>query len=117
MHFEIHADNPERAVNFYASVFGWEIKKWDGPEDYWLITTGEEDEPGINGAIKPQAGNLTTVNSVTVSSVDEFLLKIAQAGGKTVQPKTAVPGIGYSAYCQDSEGNTFGIWQHDRTAK
>ena len=51
VHFEIHADDPERAVNFYQDVFGWQIVKWEGPQDYWLITTGPDDEPGINGGL------------------------------------------------------------------
>jgi len=41
VHFEIHADDPQRAANFYQGVFGWDIKKWEGPEDYWLVTTGK----------------------------------------------------------------------------
>jgi predicted enzyme related to lactoylglutathione lyase len=51
IHFEIPADNPERAVQFYQQVFGWKIQKWAGHADYWLATTGEDKEPGINGAI------------------------------------------------------------------
>ena len=50
VHFEIHADDPQRAANFYQNVFGWQINKWEGPEDYWLVTTGADNEPGINGA-------------------------------------------------------------------
>jgi hypothetical protein len=49
--FEIPADDPGRAAKFYDDVFGWKVKKWDGPVDYWLVTTGEDEEPGINGAI------------------------------------------------------------------
>ncbi|HPT75026.1 MAG TPA: VOC family protein, partial [Methanomassiliicoccaceae archaeon] len=51
IHFEIPAEDPERAVEFYKKVFGWKIDKWEGPIDYWLVMTGENDEPGINGAI------------------------------------------------------------------
>ena len=52
VHFEISADDPERAADFYRNVFGWEIAKWEGPIDYWLITTGDEKYPGIDGALK-----------------------------------------------------------------
>src|SRR3990172_1844198 len=51
VHFEISADNPERAVKFYHNVFGWKITRWDGPMDYWIITTGRDKEPGINGGM------------------------------------------------------------------
>ena len=60
VHFELNADDPERASRFYQQVFGWQIRKWDGPVDYWLIMTGPDDEPGINGALmkrsEPGAG-------------------------------------------------------------
>ena len=51
VHFELAADDPERAAKFYEGVFGWQIQKWDGPQDYWLATTGPKDTPGIDGAI------------------------------------------------------------------
>jgi predicted enzyme related to lactoylglutathione lyase len=51
IHFEIHADDPKRAVEFYKKVFGWKISKWEGPAEYWLVTTGDDKQPGINGAI------------------------------------------------------------------
>ncbi|MFY9638587.1 MAG: VOC family protein, partial [Methanobacterium sp.] len=49
--FEIPADDPGRAAKFYENVFGWKVEKWEGPFDYWLVTTGEAEEPGIDGAI------------------------------------------------------------------
>src|SRR3972149_5570591 len=51
IHFEIAADDPERAVAFYRKVFGWEIQKWEGPMEYWVITTGPKEEPGIDGGL------------------------------------------------------------------
>ena len=54
IHFEIPADNPDWMVKFYQSVFDWEINKWEGPMDYWLATTGPDDQPGINSAIMPR---------------------------------------------------------------
>ena len=116
VHFEIGADNPERAAEFYRKVFDWKIEKWKGPVDYWLVTTGEGNIPGIDGAIMEKA-NQSTVNTVDVPSVDEFANRITQAGGKIVMPKRAVPGVGYMAYCADPEGNIFGIMQSDPSAK
>ncbi len=116
-HFEIHADEPERAVKFYENVFGWKIHKWQGPLEYWLVETGADDQPGINGGIMRRQNQGTTYNTVDVPSVDEFVKKIEQAGGKITTPKTAVPGVGYMAYGQDTEGNIFGIMQEDPNAK
>lgn len=118
IHFEIPVDDPDRAVSFYEQVFGWKIQKWEGPVDYWLVTTGQPEEPGIDGALMrrpdPQA---STVNTINVPSVDEFATKITANGGKVVMAKTTVPGVGYVAYCQDTEGNTFGIIESDPSAK
>lgn len=49
IHFEIHADNPERAVKFYEKVLGWTFQKWGGPMDWWLVTTGPDVQQGRNG--------------------------------------------------------------------
>ena len=117
IHFEIPADNPERAVKFYKDVFGWQIAKWEGPMEYWLATTGA-DGPGINGGLmRRQFPGQGTVNTLGVLSVDDALAKIQQSGGKLAMPKMAIPGIGWLAYCQDPEGNTFGIMQADAGAK
>ena len=58
VHFEIHADDPERAARFYEAVLGWTSQKWDGPADYWLMTTGDPAERGIDGAVmkRPEPG-------------------------------------------------------------
>lgn len=119
IHFEIVADNPERAKKFYEKVFEWNIGKW-GPIDYWLIDSGKKGELGINGAIMKRTEemkNEKTVNTISVPSVDEFMKKIKENGGKVLTPKMPIQGIGYFAYCQDTEGNTFGIMEEDKTAK
>jgi predicted enzyme related to lactoylglutathione lyase len=85
--------------------------------NYWLVTTGSEKEPGINGAIMERMEKGATTIFVDVPSVDVFLEKIVAAGGKALTKKEAIPGVGYTAYCLDSEGNLFGIFQDDKTAK
>ena len=117
VHFEITADDPERAVQFYTEVFGWQLHKWDGPQDYWLATTGAKDAPGIDGAIMRRDPSMPeVVNTLDVSSVDDAVAKISAHGGSVVAPKMAIPGIGYFAYCKDTEGNTFGVMQSDPSA-
>ncbi len=118
VHFEINVDDMERAIKFYTKVFGWVIQKWEGPVEYWLVTTGPSEEPGIDGGITKRTNpSATTVNTVDVASVDEFVAKIEQNGGKVVAPNMAVPGVGYLAYCQDPDGNTFGLMQSDPDAR
>jgi predicted enzyme related to lactoylglutathione lyase len=118
VHFEINADNPERAAEFYSKVFGWKISKWDGPMPYWLVTTGEKGQPGIDGGIQKRTEPKgTTYNTVDVPDVDEFVNKIKRAGGKVLKPKNTIPGVGFFAYCEDTEGNIFGVLQPDMNAK
>ncbi len=118
VHFELPADDTKRAVEFYKSVFGWTITSWEGPNEYWLITAGRDDEPGINGAITPRnmPGQVTT-DTIAVESVDDSVKKIEEAGGTVVMSKQVIPGIGYIAYCKDTEGNLFGILQPDMSVK
>ena len=116
IHFEIPADNPERAVAFYEKVFDWSISKWEGPVDYWLASTGPDDDPGIHGAITLRDHKGTTI-AIEIPSVDEFTEKIVEAGGSVVMPKRPIPGMGYIAYCMDTEGNVFGIIEYDPSAR
>jgi hypothetical protein len=117
IHFEINADDPKRAVKFYEVVFGWKISMWERPVKYWLVSTSGSDKPGINGAIMERMEKGTITIFVDVPSVDEFLRKIMQAGGKALTEKMVIPGVGYSAYCMDTEGNLFGLFQGDPSVK
>lgn len=118
VHFEIPADDPQRALEFYGKVFGWSAHKWEGPVDYWLLSTGDEDQPGIHGGLMPRSRpDETVVDTIGVDSVDESVRAIVSAGGEIIMPKTAIPGVGYLAYFRDTEGNTFGVMHSDPTAK
>lgn len=114
VHFEIHADAPERAIDFYESALGWEFTKWDGPGEYWLIKTGSQDEPGINGGLMRRQGPLSGdevnafVCTVQVESIEDTVSKVEESGGTVSIPKFSVPGVGWIAYFEDTEGNTFG---------
>lgn len=116
VHFEIPAADPDDAVAFYQKVFGWQISKWEGPQDYWIIKTGEPEEAGIDGAITRKENLAATTNTVDVASVDESSQKVMEAGGKIVVPKMAVPGVGYMVYCADLDDNVFGMMQADPSA-
>jgi predicted enzyme related to lactoylglutathione lyase len=115
IHFDISADEPQRAITFYRDVFGWNIQKWDGPVDYWLVRTGS-GQPGVDGGIAQRKENETTIVTIAVQSIDDALQKIEHAGGTVIQPKTSVRKVGYVAYCRDTEGNIFAIMEEDVTA-
>jgi len=123
-HFEIHADDPQRAINFYQTVFGWQFNKWEGPQEYWLIKTGESDCPGIDGGLLKRMGPPPTegqavnayVCTIVSTALDEELNQALSNGGSIAVPKMAIPGVGWLAYFKDTEGNIFGIMQDDPAA-
>ena len=90
-HFEIWVDDPRRAATFQQQLFGWKVNGWEGPIEFFLIWTGEEDEPGIGGAIVGRQNNWTTVNMISVPSLDEFAKRAEKAGGQIVSPTQAIP--------------------------
>lgn len=127
VHFEIHAENPERAGKFYFDVFGWTTKKYEFPGmDYWILMTGSESKdpaslqnPGLNGGIVKRTGPAPGkdapvhgyVCTMSVSNIDETIQKIVTAGGTEALAKNLLPGVGYLAYYKDTEGNIFGVMQ------
>ena len=123
-HFEIHSDNPERAIAFYSGVFGWEFTQWAG-QPYWLIKTGPAEERGIDGGLVPRRGDRPQLGQAVnayvctamVTSLDETIAAIASHGGTIALPKMPVPGVGWLAYFHDTEGNIFGAMQQDATVQ
>ncbi len=128
MHFEIHADNVERAIKFYTQVFGWKIEKWaEGEIDYWFVMSAEQGstEPGINGGLlkrpvplsQQMCGANAFVCTMVVDNYDEMSAKILAEGGTVAMPKYALKGMAWQGYFLDTEGNTFGIHQADESAE
>ena len=122
--FEIRANDPERARRFYQRLFGWEFTRWEGPQDYWLVRTGNPGDPGIDGGLMPRVGAGPTEGAATncyvcvveVTSVDTTAALVPAIGGQLVVPKMPVPGVGFLAYAKDPEGNIFGVLQRDAAA-
>lgn len=111
VHFEIPCDDPERAAKFYTAAFGWQIQKWDGPQEYWLVDTGE-GEPGINGGIMRRGGPFDRViNTLNVENLDDSIKRIRELGATLVGDKIVIPDIGDLQYAQDPDGNVFGMMQ------
>jgi uncharacterized protein len=122
VHFELPADNLERAKKFYKDTFGWSINQPPG-EGYALVSTvatdskGRPKEPGaINGGmLKRQEPIRQLVVTINVASIEEAGKRIEKAGGKLVRKKQPVGPVGFAAYFQDTEGNVLGLWE-DATA-
>ncbi|MFH1328597.1 MAG: VOC family protein [Candidatus Bathyarchaeota archaeon] len=118
VHFEIPAEDVEKLRKFYNQLFGWKIEKMAGFEDYWSVLTAPADEkgypkgPGVNGGmIKKQNPEHKFTYYVGVESVDEYVKKIEELGGKITVPKTEVPNVGWWSLAIDPEGNCFAIFE------
>jgi uncharacterized protein len=135
-HFEIHADEPDRAVKFYTDVFGWKITKWEGGQmEYWMVETGGREEPGltseasakevgINGGIirrpcpasKENVGLNAYCCTIVIDDYDKAMKAVLENGGKEAMPKFALKGMAWQGYFIDPEGNTVGLHQPDENA-
>jgi len=124
IHFEIHAENPQRAIAFYTALFGWTFTQW-GDQPYWLAATGDKSTPGIDGGLLPRQGaapaNMAAINAfvctVDVADVDAYSKRVVELGGSIALAKMPIPTVGWLAYGKDTEGNLFGMMAMDVAAK
>ncbi len=115
VHFEVPADDVERAQAFYGELFGWQFSNPPGYDDYWVVDVGEDAGHGIAMMARQNADHGPT-NYFGVESVDDGLARVERLGGQVLMPKSPVPGMGWFAQCRDSEGNVFALWQEDTSA-
>ena len=118
VHFEIQADDPARAKKFYEDTFDWKIDKYmsaaDSPMDYWMVITGSEDTPGINGGIypRPAEGKLNTYDcTIMVDDLDKAVDTVKANGGVIKRAKEELKGVGFFARIADPEGNLVSLMQ------
>ena len=127
VHFEIHAEDVQRAVDFYVAAFGWKTEDWSEftGSPYIGVHTRAEGEPGINGAIMQRQGanpaaGATVAGAVLTMGTEDFdatAAKVAGAGGTVSLPKHALTGMAWQGYFLDTEGNVFGLHQPDPEAR
>jgi len=118
VHFDINSEEPEKTIEFYKKIFDWKFTKWEGPMDYWLITTGEKGDQGIDGGLSKKGETAPPkCPTIDVKDLDKTMTMIEENGGKLTSPKMPVPGVGWLAYFEDPDGNMFGAMQEDTNAK
>ena len=119
VHFDIPAEDINRAKNFYEKLFDWKIEKVPGPMEYYNISTKDEKGNQSLGGGMGERGqpDQKITNFIGVDSIDEYIKKVEELGGKILMPKTTIPGFGYLATFLDTEGNILGLWKTDETAK
>jgi len=120
--FDIPADDPSRAKQFYGKLFGWKITPFPGTTaseatNYQHIDTGGPEVSPDGGLLKRMHADHTITTYFSVPSVTMYVAKIKKLGGNVCKSKTVVPGMGYFAICTDTEGNTFAIWEMNSKAK
>jgi hypothetical protein len=121
VHFEIPADDVDRAKEFYGAIFGWQLQtmQMEGGEYTIAMTTPIDEqsqlptEPGaINGGLMRRDEHTPTpVITIEVDAIDDALQRIESQGGAVVRPRTAIPGMGAFGYFKDPEGNVMGLWE------
>jgi predicted enzyme related to lactoylglutathione lyase len=112
IHFEVPTSDSAASVKFYENVLGWKITRWEGPMEYYLVETGPEGEPGINGGLGGAANEFKgTVNTVGVDDIDAVLKLVIENGGQIVMPRDEIPGVGLLAYVREPGGAVIGIIQ------
>ena len=117
--FAIHADDVDRAVGFYEAVFGWRFEPW-GPPGFYLIQTGPDDAPGVQGLLhkrhEPRTG--TGLNgfepTFAVDDVDAVLAAVEANGGTVTMGKSPIPTVGVLVRFLDTEGNDVGAMKYEQ---
>jgi len=110
IHFDLGATDLARAIAFYKAAFGWTVEKWNGPTEYYRITTGASREPGINGGLAPSNNEGIDTNlTLGVASLEEAMASVTAAGGRIVGDIHTITGVGRRVTCKDTEGNSFGL--------
>ena len=119
VHFEIPADDVERASNFYRETFGWQVASMPDM-DYTILGTTPTDDTGmptelggINGGMSDRSGPIrNVVITIEVDDIDTALERVEHFGGTTVAGRQAIAAIGFTGYFADPEGNVIGLWQN-----
>ena len=118
VHFDIAADNPQRAKKFYEALFGWNLEGPPGMADYFLIDTEDlEGNKSVGGGLGIRINPTQRItNYIGVDNIEESSKRVEEFGGEVMSPKLVVSGWGYLTICHDTEGNIFGLWQDDKDA-
>ncbi len=113
-HFAIHAEDCQRAMSFYQTIFGWQFEPW-GPPDFWRIQTGQ---PGVEGALHQRLEPLSGTGirgfecSISVNDIASISAMITEHGGQITMPSFLIEGVGTVAKFTDTEGNAVSVMQY-----
>ncbi|HZB34919.1 MAG TPA: VOC family protein [Gaiellaceae bacterium] len=112
VHFEIPAQDTGRAKEFWGSLFGVQFQTYEGPVEYHMF---QNDDQTGGGIFPQQQGEKGLITYFGVEDIDAARAKVEELGGKA-EDKAPVPGMGWFARAEDTEGNEFSLWQSDENA-
>jgi hypothetical protein len=121
-YFDLTVHDVDQAKRFFGNVFGWRFEKLPTADEYYLIDAGPSDEPGIDGGIgmvgqaRISEGRPLTQVTIPVPNLEDFIVRIKEYGGYVLEPKAAIPGIGWFATCAEPGGLIFGVLEKDPKA-
>jgi predicted enzyme related to lactoylglutathione lyase len=111
----------EAARAFFEACLGWRFVPFEPIPGYYRIQAGSPDEPGIDGGVGaasdfPQSGGRPlTLLAIPVEDLDDVVTKVVSNGGRIVEPKREIPGVGWFATCAEPNGLLFGVFQPEPT--
>jgi predicted enzyme related to lactoylglutathione lyase len=117
-HFDVAADDVERARRFYERVFGWRFEAW-GPPDFYLIQTGPASDPGIHGSVSKRTnpvdgrGRIGFECTISVDDLSAIKAAVVANGGKIVLDDHEIVGVGTLIRFEDTEGNVVCAMRYD----
>jgi len=122
-YFDLTVRDLDQARLFFEQVLDWRFERFEMPYEYYRIKAGPESEAGIDGGIGSVndaplcAGRPMTQITIPVAHLDDVLSRVQASGGRIVEPKMPIPGIGWYATCAEPGGLLFGLIQSDEGAK
>lgn len=121
-YFDMTVRDLSAARQFFGRVFAWRFERFAMPYEYYRITAGLADEPGIDGGM----GQLSELGAATdrpmvtltipVSDLDAMITSVTENGGTVIEPRMPIPGVGWYATCAEPGGLMFGMIQADSKA-
>jgi predicted enzyme related to lactoylglutathione lyase len=118
VHFDVPAEDIERAKKFYSALLGWKFESFPEMQYNLITTTNLDGTPGVGGGMgKRMDPSQRMMNYFGVSSIDTAMKQVKSLGGSILSKKMAVPQMGYLVNCIDTEGNMFGLWEEDTKAR
>jgi uncharacterized protein len=123
IYFDLTVTDLNAARGFFEQALGWKFERFPMPYEYYRITAGAPGEPGIDGGIgglggaDASSGRPTVTLTIPVQDLDQMLSKVKESGGKFIEPRMPIPGIGWYATCAEPGGLMFGVMQADAEAK